>query len=437
MTDKQRSDQPVQLLSLVVALALISLALILGRSYHVLIGLVIAAGWSQAPLLSLTHSSAFQYVDDVPVAVLVLAAVIRAFTASDRRLQRALGLLLLLVLFVAVGFMRSPDSGIGIAQARQVLMPLGLVFAGYVYRDLIQWSKVVSWLLVFGGLTVAWVIVEEIKQAPLIDPAWYYLNVVGGNPKGMRMGLPPAYFADGVSDGEAALRPGGPFMNPPVMGFLLGLAAFAAVAKLRGFARIGMLAAIGLSLFFAYARAGILIFLVVTLVYLIWVRIGKYAGLLVGIGLGGYLFSTFVEQGNTASHSDGLFSGLMLGLQSPLGLGFGTTGYQAALEGASTGVGSESLLGLYFAWLGWPIIIAVLLLTVRIWKLLRRVPRGASLAVWLTIAFVLAVASSESASSIASTPVLWLAAGAVLGLRTPRQAPPSYSAPGGQALQHM
>ncbi|MHC6591782.1 hypothetical protein [Arthrobacter sp. C152] len=424
------------LLSIVVTLALISVALVLGRSYHVLIGLVIAAGWSQAPLISLTHSSVFQYIDDVPVIVLIMAAVTRSFTATDRRLHKALGLLLLLALFVAVGFLRSPDPGIGLAQARQVLMPLGLVFAGYVYRDLVQWSKVAGFLLVFGGLTVAWVLIEEVKQAPLLDPTWYYLNVVGGKPSGMRMGLPPAYFADGVSDGEAALRPGGPFMNPPVMGFLLGLGAFAAVAKLRGLARIGMLAAIGVSLFFAYARAGILIFLVVTLIYLIWVKIGKYAGLLVGLGLGGYLFSTFVEQGNTASHSDGLFSGFMLGLQAPIGLGFGTTGYQAALEGASTGVGSESLLGLYFAWLGWPMLVAVLLLVVRLWKLLRQVPRGGSLPVWLTIAFVLAVASSESASSIASTPVLWLAAGAVIGLRTPQKTLPAH-APGGQAVQPL
>jgi hypothetical protein len=409
----------VLLTFVVAASAVISFILILGRSYHVLILLVIAAGWSQAPLISLTRSDAFQYLDDVPAAVLVAAAIVKAVSASDRRLHKALALMLVLVLLVGIGFVRSPDSAIGFAQARQVLMPLGLVFAGFVYSDEIRWPKVSKYLLLLAGLTVAWVLIEEVLQAPLIDPVWYHINVVGGNPRSMRMGLPPAYFADGVSGGDLAFRPGGPFMNPPVMGFLLGLGAFAAVTKLRGFARLGMLAAIGASLFFAYARAGMLIFIVVTVVYFIWVKVGKYAGVVVGLGLGAYMFTTFIEQGNTASHSDGLLSGFMLGVQSPVGLGFGTTGYQAALEGASTGIGSESLLGLYFAWLGWPMIAAALLLVVHLGRLLRKVPKAGSLPVWLAAGFLLAVASSESASSMASTPVFWLIAGSVIAMRVP------------------
>ena len=428
----ERDDQLVLLAFVVTASAVISLVLILGRSYHVLILLVIAAGWSQAPLITLTRSDAFQYLDDVPAVVLVAAAVVRAFSSQDKRLHKALGLMVIMVILVAIGFVRSPDTEIGIAQARQVLMPLGLVFAGFVFRDDIKWRKVSTYLLLLAALTVAWALAEEIMQAPLLDPAWYHVNVVGGNPRSMRMGLPPAYFADGVSDGELTFRPGGPFMNPPVMGFLLGLGAFAAVARLRSFARLAMLAAIGLTLFFAYARAGILLFLMVTVIYFIWTKVGKYAGILVALGLGGYLFTTFIEQGNTASHSDGLFSGLMLGLQSPAGLGFGTTGYQAALEGASTGVGSESLLGLYFAWIGWPMIAAALVLLVYLGKLLRRVPRSQSLPVWLAVGFVLTVASSESASSMASTPALWLTLGSVVAMTVPLklQARPVHAAAG-------
>ena len=399
--------------------ALVSLILVLGRSYHVLIGLIIAAGWAQAPLISLTQSSAFQYIDDVPAAALVLAAVVKAISASNRRLRKALLLLAVLAVLVGIGVVRSPDTAVGVAQARQVLMPLGLVFAGFVYREEIKWRTVTGFVLFFAILTVAWVFVEEFIQAPLIDPTWYYVEVIGGSPLTLRSGLPPSYFADGLETGLSVFRPGGPFMNPPVMGFLLGLGSFAAVSRLHGFWRIATLAAFGAALLFGYARAGILMFFVVTVIYLIWVRVGKHAGVAVAVGLGAYMASTFLAQGNTASHSDGLLSGFMLGLQSPIGQGFGTSGYQAALERTGTGVGSESLFGLYFAWLGWPMILAVAYSLVHLWKLLARTPKSGSLSIWLTIGFVLAAASSESASSMAATPVLWLIAGCVLATAVP------------------
>ena len=98
----ERDDQLVLLAFVVTASAVISLVLILGRSYHVLILLVIAAGWSQAPLITLTRSDAFQYLDDVPAAVLVAAAVIRAFSSQDKRLHKALGMMLLLVILVGI-----------------------------------------------------------------------------------------------------------------------------------------------------------------------------------------------------------------------------------------------------------------------------------------------------------------------------------------------
>lgn len=398
-----------------------SLFLVAGRQYHLLIGLIVLAGWSQAPLISITQSAAFQYLDDVPAAILVAAAAVRAATVKDRGQHLALLLMVVLGVLAVFGMVRSPDMAIGFAQARQVLLPLGLVFAGFIFRGDVKWRSVYVVVLVFAGFTAVWSLAEEVMQAPLVDPVWYYLNVVGGSYSGMRQGLPPAYFADGIAGTVPAFRPGGPFMNPPVMGFLLGLGAFSAMSRLRGFWRVLILALFGASLLFAYARAGILIFLVVTMIYFIWVKVGKYAGMVVALALGGYLASTFLEQGNTASHSDGLFSGLALGVQSPIGLGFGTTGYQAALEGASTGVGSESLLGLYFAWMGLPMIIAAVILLVRLWKLLVGIPKADSLPVWLAIAFVLAAASSESASSIASTPALWLMVGSVLAMPIPEK----------------
>lgn len=402
------------LAAVVLATAVVSLLLLMGRSYHLLIAFTVAAGSLQAPLMSLSESSAFQYFDDVPAAVLVLGAFLQAISKAEKRNGKALLILAAFALVVAFGLARSPDVGVGVAQARQVLFPFALIFSGYVLRRQIQWDKVWHWVLLITCFTLVWVAVEELQQHPLVSPTWYYLQVVGGERIDLRQGLPPSYFADGVSGTTPVFRPGGPFMNPPVMGFLLGLGAFAAVTRLRGAVRITALVAIGAALYVSYARAGILIFLVVTLIYFIWIKVGKYAAVLVSIVLGSYVASTFLEQGNTASHSDGLISGLLAGLGSPLGLGFGTTGYQAALAGTETGAGSESLLGLYFAWLGWPAIVASALVIWKLLTLLRRLPRRQSLPVWLSFAFLLTIASSESASSIASTPVLWLMLGAVM-----------------------
>ena len=408
------------LLPVVVSLlVIVSVLLVVSRSYHLLVWVIIAAGASQAVLLSLTHSVVFQYIDDIPAAILVLAAAVSTLVSGRKAQRKALLLLALLVLLAATGIARSPDIGVGLAQARQVLMPLGLVFAGFVYRDAIPWPRVANYVLFFAAITVLWVLAEELLQQPIIDPTWYYIDVVGGSPSGLRMGLPPSYIADGIGGGGTVFRPGGPFMNPPVMGFLLGLGAYAASTRLRGTLRLVFLASIGSALAFAYARSGIVIFIAVTVVFLIWLKVGKIAGAIVGLAAGAYVVSIFLAQGNTASHSDGLLSGFTSGIRSPLGLGFGTSGYQALLEGGSSGAGSESLLGLYFAWLGWPMIVATLACVLHLWKLLRRSPRRESLPIWLTIAFVLTIASSESASSMASTPILWLIIGSVLATAAP------------------
>lgn len=417
------------LLSVVAMFALLSITLLLGRSYHVLILLIIAGGWAQAPLISFAQADAFQYIDDIPAAALIAAAVGKALLSAGKRLNKALLLLVILVALVGLGVVRSPNAAVGIAQARQVLMPLGLVFAGFVLRDQIKWQRIFGYVLFFAVLTAVWAIAEEISQAPLIDPTYYYVDVIGGDPNGLRLGLPPSYYADIAGGVSPVLRPGGSFMNPPVMGFFLGLGAFAAVLNLRGFVRLLVLALIGSAVMFAYARAGILIFVVVTVLYLIWLKVGKHAGVIVGVGIGGLLVSTFIEQGNTASHSDGLLTGFLAGVRTAIGQGFGMNGYQAALEGNTTGAGDESLLGLYFAWLGIPMILAALVCARRLWLLLRRTPRDETLPIWLTIAFMLAVASSESASSIASTPVFWLVGGWVLAMAVPpKPAKPVYGA---------
>lgn len=335
--------------------------------------------------------------------------------SKNGRDKRALALFAVLLMLVAIAFSVSPDYSIGLAQARQVVMPLGLVFAGFVLRHEIPWRSVQKTIIFFSLVAIIWVYAEEVKQAPLLDPVWYYLDGLGASETSLRSGLPPAYYADGVG-GKTVFRPGGPFMNAPVLGFLLGLGAYAGVARLSGISRLIFLALTALALYIAYARAGLLIFAIVTIIYFIWLKVGRFAGILVAVGLGAFMTLTFLDQGNTASHSDGLLSGFLTGITHPLGLGFGTTGYQAALESGSAGVGSESLLGLYFAWLGWPMIAGVLFFVAALVVRLRVLSRKASLPVWCAVAFLLAAASSESASSISSTPLLWLLCGSVLAL---------------------
>ncbi|MFC9773320.1 MULTISPECIES: hypothetical protein [unclassified Pseudarthrobacter] len=397
-----------------IAIAALSVLFLLGRSYSLLIWTIVAAGWSQSSLLSITHSLDAQYVDDIPTIALIVGAIFYAVQSGDRRNFKALGLVLVLVAVVGFGFIRSPDAGIGLAQARQVLLPLGLMFAGFALRDAIRWRSVQKTIIFFGFLTILWIGCEEVLQRPLLDPVWYYIEGINAKSLSLREGLPPAYFADGIG-GETIFRPGGPYMNAPVMGFILGLSAYAAVARLRGVTRIVYLAATVAALYVSYARAGLLIFAVVTIIYFIWLKVGRLAGVFVAAGLGVFMIVTFLDQGNTASHSEGLQTGFLTGLTSPLGLGFGTTGYQAALEIGSMGVGAESLLGLYFAWLGWPMIAAAAVFGIAMFRRLRGLARHRSLEVWAAVAFMLAVASSESASSIASTPMFWVLCGTVLG----------------------
>jgi hypothetical protein len=399
-------------LAVVVAWLAICVTFVIGRSWTLLAGFAVLCGFAQMPLISLFESNAVQFIDDIPAALLVLVSVARLAFSPERRDHVALAIAVVAVGVAAYAFARSPDLAVGIAQARQVLLPFGLAVAGFALRDMIQWRKLWDVVLVVAALTALWMIIEEILQGPLISPVWYYLESVGGSQISMRHGLPPAYYADVA--GGIVFRPGGPFMNPPVAGFVLGAGAYAAMRNTRDIGRVFLLVVIGVALAFATARAGIVIFAVVTLVFLAWNKMGKFAAVIISGAFGGYALSVFIEQGNTASHTEGLASGVMTALRVPLGLGFGVTGYQASLAGAEVGAGSESLLGLYFAWLGVPALLAVIAVAFALVRRLSRVPRRKSLDIWVAIAMLTTAAVSESASSAASTPALWLAVGYAL-----------------------
>jgi hypothetical protein len=184
--------------------------------------------------------------------------------------------------------------------------------------------------------------------------------------------------------------------------------------------RLVCLALIGSALFEAYARAGLVIFVLVTFMYVAWVRGTRIVTSGVALLAAAFVARQFIQQGNTASHAQGLVSGVLTGLRSPIGQGFGRSGYQALLKGGATGpgsaAGSESLLGLYAAWLGWAALAVFFLVMWHLGRRLMTVRRTDALPYWLAVGFLVAAALSESASSMSATPVLWLSLGAALAL---------------------
>jgi hypothetical protein len=397
-----------------VALGVLSLVLLLGRSYGLLCSLIVAGGWLQSSLTSWTHDTSWLYLDDVPVMVLVLAAIIKAASSGKHDDRRGLLAYLVIVALAALEVVRAPEFGVGVSEAREMVVPIGLIFAGYVLRDRIPWDRLLQFCLVVAFATATWVVAEYALQRPLMDPIWYYLNGTGASAQTLRNGpqgpLPLSYYADKGFE-QTIFRPGGPYMNPPITGFMLGIGGYAATRRTTGFWRIVLLAAIGLALWLTYARVGILLFLA-CVAYLCWRSLGRGVAIAGMLACAAYLARVFASQGNTDSHATGLISGLATGLKHPLGMGFGHGGYQSVLAGGVISNGQESLLGLYAAWGGWIIIASSVWVAVRLVRRLLRLPLVDSLTAWVALGFFAAILLSESSSAIASTPVLWLTLGA-------------------------
>lgn len=410
--------------ALVGAFITLCLLLMIQRRPDLLLVATAAAGVFQGPVATWFQSGQPQLLDDFAVVCTIVYAGLVTLRQWSRQARAALVVIAIAALLVGFALWRSPDPSVGFIQAKQVLLPAGLIFAGYVLRESIRWRTVWRGITFLALLAAAWAVAEYALEKPLIDPTWYYLEVWGGDPALMRQGLPSAYIADDV--GEATIfRAGGPFFNPPTLGYLLGAGALAVRSTFRNqpFMRYISLGILAGGLLSAYARAGIVIFIALTIVHFAWRRVGRFGTILIGIGIATYLVSIFMDQGNTAAHSDGLGTGLVEGVTNPLGHGFGTVGYQAILGGTSELEFGESLIGLYATWLGWPFLGVLAWATVRIWRNLLRKPHAAGLPYWAAVAMIIAAASSESASSMASTPVLWVLIGAAL-VYVSKSAPP-------------
>ena len=113
--------------SIILVSVSVSLALLLGKSWTLLLMLVVVCGVIKVPLASMTHVSALLLIDGIPAILMILSAMVLAFKGEGAD-SRALGLYLVLALLVALAVFRAPSAfQVGVQQAQQVLVPVGLV----------------------------------------------------------------------------------------------------------------------------------------------------------------------------------------------------------------------------------------------------------------------------------------------------------------------
>jgi hypothetical protein len=129
--------------------------------------------------------------------------------------------------------------------------------------------------------------------------------------------------------------------------------------------------------------------------------------------MGAYVvFGLYAQQGNTASHSKGMIDGLVHATATGIGSGFGTFGY---LSSNRTDGVAESLLGLYFGWMGLPMVLIVGLVACRLAQNLRAETESSRLRVlWLAVGVLAASALSETASALSATGLTWMLFGMAL-----------------------
>ncbi len=378
-----------------------------------LIGALVVSGIAQNVFVAWFGQLAFTLMDDVAALLVVAVALLHALRFKSKRNTRALLVLLGIGLVVAIAALRASDFGTGLGQARQVFIPIGLVFAGFVLWDRINWRRLLIFIGVLGVGAAIWMIIEGAIEYPIVYPTDSMQLRLGdtSNRVVLRNGLPPAYYADGVVAGQPIFRPGGPFMNPPTAGFFLGLATLG-VAHFRSIVmRIAGYSLIAIALLESFARAGILIAACVVIAYFSWRVLGRTVTFVSVVVAAVLLFAPVASQGRTAAHSDGLFYGFLHGATTIIGDGFGTYGWQA--DGAADGIG-ESLLGLYSAWMGIPLIAAIVWLLWRVGKAHFRTFGMSNRYVWFVVGFVAAAGLSETASALSATGVAWLLVGVVI-----------------------
>lgn len=365
-----------------------------------------------SPLLTIICNSGLgSYPANLSLGILTAVCVFLA-VAEDRYADVLAFAAILAV--IALAALRAPSLHVGLYQAREVFVPVALVFCGLIAARNNQTFASVRWAILIVGLINLGYMVVEWAFGPVIPPIGAYEfkefsrvhEVSGATP-----GLPGNYYFFYESGRASLVRLGGLLFNPPVTGIFTGLVAVLAFWTIRNrllagaFALIAVLGTVG-----TFSRAGMLLILVAIVLPL---GARRYGPLLTGIGgLAALLLAApFVQsQGSSSRHVEGLLASLNIALNHPLGAGFGHFGN--SVKASASHVAGESLLGVLIAGSG---VMGLALIGVAVYMLSRAIRRYGWPG-WLGLGALSVAALSESAGGLGGTAGLWLITGLVVGL---------------------
>lgn len=396
----------------VVLMLILCSILILKKMFTLATLVIICAGFFQAIILSAFPIWEYQLFDDAAIFATGITLFIQSLFLRKARFDSSNKFLIFVFLIVFVELLRSHIEFSSFSQARQVLFPALLIYSGWKISRNINFQIVLFAVVSLGVFSAIWSMFELSIQNPLIDPLRAYSLQAMADSAILRNGLPSNYYADGIIPGQAWFRPGGPFFNPPTLGFFMGTVALAAMMVKTKWIKYSVIILTLLVLTVTVARAGLLIATLTITGAWLWSKVGPRTTTILFVISGTFAAWIFSFQGATASHVTGIPEMLWIGITHPIGLGFDVIGYQASNPSGSYDVG-ESFTGLVIAWLGWPAIIGWVLLA---WILIRKFrdrPISIEKVTFLFwgVGFTLAAVFSESASGLSATAICWILLG--------------------------
>lgn len=400
----------IQVLFLIALVALCTVLFVRKMYTHILV-VTVCAGVLQGIVEAFPLAGFLFLADDCSVTSIFLLTIIYSIRNQDRKYKYIELLLVIFILYLFLEVFRSPMSQATFAQARQVVFPISLIYVGFRLNKQIDWYLLSKVIVGLALAVSAWCYYEAIIQYPILVPLEN-----SGSKEILRNGLTSNYYADGIIPGKGWFRPGGPFLNPPVLGYFLALAFICSYWIAQKKIQIISQFIFASIIIITVSKSGILILFFCTIAYFISIKLNKLVStllILTIVFIGGLFFS---GQGGSSNHVDGLGQLVFLGLSTGIGIGFDVIGYQTTVVNTQLQIG-ESYLGLVIAWIGIP---ALLLFIFIIFKLTKNLQFSTFLvpaqAKFWAIGFFISTAVSESASSISGTAISWVLLGFVLSL---------------------